>query len=353
MVKYAQDRVLFLDILRIVGLFAVILIHSTFPYGEKIFQDRPYDWWMANIYSAIARWSVPIMIMISGALLLNPKKDDTISIFFKKRFNRIFIPIMFWSIFYMIWNGTVQISEVTTILSNLIKANVNFHLWFVYLIMGLYIATPILRIFIKNADKIYIEYFIIIWIISNISTYSRMRYDIGLGVEISFFTGFIGYYILGYYLANIDNDSYINKNMSIKYLIYILSLLGIFISIFGTYILISEQNVLDQFFYNYLSPNVMVTSIGIFIFFKNIDWKKIKIFENPKIYSAIIEISTLTFGIYLVHALILLILRDMDINFILAFGPIIGIPLLAIITSIVSYSLVKTLFSMPILRHIV
>ncbi len=346
-----KDRILFLDIIRIIAIFAVILIHSTYPMGERIDQDKIYNWWVANIYGALSRWSVPIMIMTSGALLLSPHKDESMSIFFKKRFNKIFIPIIFWSVFYMIWNAGNAVSKetnlhISTVLLNLVTGSVNYHLWFVYLIMGLYIFTPVLRIYIKNADNIHIEYFIFMWIISIINAYTKMRYNIGLGVELGFFTGFVGYYILGYYLTNVDLEK------KYKNLIYVLSVLGAFVTIFGTYVLTKETNLLDQSYYGYLSPNVMVMSIGIFVFVKNIDWKKSKIFDNLKVNNAITKISNLSFGIYLIHVLVLLILYK-NLELVSIFGPIIGIPMLALIVMLISYLSIKIIYSVPILKYIV
>ena len=342
-----KNRILFLDILRIMSIFAVILIHSIYPLGERIDQTIIFDWWIANIYGATSRWSVPIMVMISGALLLNSKKDESIPIFFKKRVSRIFVPILFWSVFYMFWNGIDL--QMSTIMLNFITGQVNFHLWFVFLIMGLYLTTPILRIYIKNADEIHVEYFIFFWIVSIINTYMKTRYGIGTGIEIGFFTGFIGYYILGYYLTNIDFDK------KYKNLIYILSISGAFITTFGTYILTKDTNLLDQSYYSYLSPNVMVMSIGIFIFFKNIDWKKIEIFNNLKIIDVITKMSILSFGAYLIHALILSILANNLIGskLILLLGPIIGIPLYALIVMLISYLLVEIIDNVPILKYII
>ncbi len=341
-----HGRILFLDILRILAIFAIILVHSIYSLGETIDQTKIYSWWITNMYCTISRWSVPIMIMISGTLLLSPQRDESISIFFKKRLNRIFIPLLFWSIFYMVWNRFSDETDlqILTALLDIVTGNVNYHLWFLYLIIGLYISTPILRIFIKNANNVHIEYFIFIWIISIINTYMKTRHNIGIGIEMGFFTGFIGYYILGYYLVNTDFDK------KYKNLIYILAFLGVLITMFGTYVLTKEANFLNQSFYDYLSPNVMAMSIGIFIFFKNIDWKNSKIFNNLTINNVIVKMSTLSFGVYLIHALILSVLRTDLITF---FGPIIGVPLLALTTILVSYFLVKIIYNIPILKHII
>ena len=116
------------------------------------------DWVVANLYDSVSRWSVPVMVMISGLLLLDPQKEYPIKIFFKKRFNKILIPLVFWSIVYTIWKyktGIIawQPLPAGLILKSFIDGTVFYHLWFVYMIIGLYISTPILRIFIKHATR--------------------------------------------------------------------------------------------------------------------------------------------------------------------------------------------------------
>lgn len=60
-------------------------------------------WWISNVYDSISRWGVPVFVMVSGALLLDTSKQEGILTFYKKRLSKIFIPIIFWTAFYLFW----------------------------------------------------------------------------------------------------------------------------------------------------------------------------------------------------------------------------------------------------------
>ncbi|MDQ6971139.1 MAG: acyltransferase family protein, partial [Mariprofundaceae bacterium] len=83
---------IWLDNSRVLAVFAVILVHvsdgfvSHYPMGSEY-------WWIGNIYDSAVRWCVPVFVMISGALLLDPAKHENLNTFYRKRFSRICIPI--------------------------------------------------------------------------------------------------------------------------------------------------------------------------------------------------------------------------------------------------------------------
>src|SRR3546814_13654277 len=60
------------------------------------------QWWASNFDDSLTRSCVPVFLMISGVLLLG--KQETLAVFFRKRFARILPPLLFWSLFYMSWN---------------------------------------------------------------------------------------------------------------------------------------------------------------------------------------------------------------------------------------------------------
>jgi surface polysaccharide O-acyltransferase-like enzyme len=100
------------DLIRTVAIFLVILVHATmFPYSVMGTMTAPaeFDWWTTNVYGAIANLSVPLFVMLSGVLLLNPAKaDEPLDVFFKKRFARIGLPMIFWTIGYFAWGYFVH-----------------------------------------------------------------------------------------------------------------------------------------------------------------------------------------------------------------------------------------------------
>src|ERR1700743_2355755 len=85
--------------LRLIALYAVIVLHCTAPVLR--FDKVPLaDWWVADFYKGLVRFAVPVFVMITGALLLHKKYE--IGNFLKKRLLRVVVPFLFWSLVY-IW----------------------------------------------------------------------------------------------------------------------------------------------------------------------------------------------------------------------------------------------------------
>lgn len=88
---------------RVIAILAVVLLHvsSRVVMWSELGSN---DWWYANLYDSLVRWCVPVFVMISGALLLSPEKAEPLGLFYKKRASRILFPLVFWSLFYMLWD---------------------------------------------------------------------------------------------------------------------------------------------------------------------------------------------------------------------------------------------------------
>ena len=70
-----KERLVYLDWLRLFATFMVVTIHVSAPYVGIPYYDAPTSWLGANFYEAISRASVPLFVMISGALLLSDGRE--------------------------------------------------------------------------------------------------------------------------------------------------------------------------------------------------------------------------------------------------------------------------------------
>lgn len=70
----APRRVIYFDVLRVLATFAVIVLHLSAQHwaDTDVFSNA---WLAFNLYGGIVRWSVPIFVMISGALFLGRDTD--------------------------------------------------------------------------------------------------------------------------------------------------------------------------------------------------------------------------------------------------------------------------------------
>ena len=264
-----------------------------------------HNWEVFNFYNSIVRWSVPEFFMISGVLFLN--KSSSIKKLFKKNIMKIGISYIFWSLVYCIKDKFIKDIKLNDFILNFIDGH--YHLWFLFNINVLYMMVPFLLLIVK--DKVILNYFLILSFIStfifqNIILYSKYFIKKNI-IEImekiysklnnKHISGNIFYFILGYYLNKVNT-----KNIKLEIIIYFFGLIGmIFTAKISSY-LSHKKKIRIKDFYSTYSIHVLFQSISIFIFFKNY-FNNLRF--NKKYKKIIKNLGKYTFGIYLIHALVL------------------------------------------------
>lgn len=288
-----------INFLRVVATFAVVLLHTTSPV--IVFSNDPasYGWWAANGINASMRWCVPIFVMVSGALLLEPRAAESTARFYAKRARRVLVPILFWSLVYLMIPAVKGQLTLKTVLALLLRGEPHYHLWFLYMILGLYAITPLLRTYVKSASTTQTGYLILaIFVIGGII---GLLNNIGFINTNSVFTRFIpyiGYFLCGYHLK---------KAGQFKMGSYLLAGVIIAASLLtaaGTGCMVIHYQVERgwRFFYDYFSPAVILSSLGVFLLARD------RLKMHRAIAAAVEWITPTTFGIYLLHPLILMLL---------------------------------------------
>lgn len=346
-----SNRIVYLDVLRLIACFSVIMVHSCAQYFVK--DIGSFNFWVGNIFDGLARIGVPLFIMISGALMLDKNYQFSTQKLIK-HIIRMIVFFAFWSVFYCFMFkivGSIIIKhesiDIINIIGSLIKGH--YHLWFVYLIIGLYLIVPLLRLWVNDTNKKYVEYFIILsiiftyiipQIISIGSNYSNLFEYINDIIEnnlsLKYVGGFTTYFILGWYINN-----YELKN---KRIIYILGLFGVLITIMGTYILsITTGKALNM--YENLYINVLFQTVAVFVIIKDK-------FKNMHTNNIINSISKCSLGMYAIHALIVTIMyriiEKVNIDFAL-----INIPVVFIVSVVFAYLISFILSKIPVLKKVV
>lgn len=310
--------------LRILATFSVILIHISGPEVVKFGKISNFDWNVANFYDSISRYAVPIFFMISGALLLG--KTFEIKDFLKNRLGKIIPPFLFWSLFYSLVNRYFFTHEAFN-LSKVVKDvfyGSEYHLWFVYVLIGLYLIAPIFQKWIQFSKKNELQYFLIIWIITLLLTIPGVAIYFPK-INFIYFSGFLGYFILGYYLKNHVKCP--------NWITYILIFIGVTITIFGTYYFTHQSNKFYDYFYEYLSINALLVSVGVFLLFNKIEN------VNEKIKPMMSNLNECSFGIYLIHPFIINILAILGV-FSYSINPIFDILITSLVCFILSFIVV-------------
>ncbi len=295
----ATKNFVWADNLRVLATVSVIVQHvaanTLNPYNNNI---TTY-WWIASIYDGLTRFCVPVFIILTGALLLH--KEYNLGDFLKIKFSRIVLPFLFWSIIYIAFeinsratNRYVPFSEISETAFTMLRTGSAYHMWYIYVIIGLYLFIPILGKWIRNATENEILYFLGIWFIVVLFNQPYISvFNLRPNVDLTYFSGFIGYLVLGYYL----NTKKFKNTQKVNLVGLLLFLVGNFVTIYGYYYT-CRGGVTNNMFYDYLAPNVIAVAIGTFLLFKNYDFKS----KTSKI---VAFLSKYSYGIYLVHILIL------------------------------------------------
>lgn len=159
-----QKREVSYDLLRAVSCTEVVILHvaSEYVMSENLGIVHAGDWLSASFWRIVTNLAVPSFVMLSGAFLLR-SENDNFSAFYGKNLKKILFPTMLFSLLYVIWNYIkiwmtdllgwgIAISGKDDYLSPL-RDWINGHpcvpMWYMYMLIGLYLITPVL-VMVKN-----------------------------------------------------------------------------------------------------------------------------------------------------------------------------------------------------------
>jgi surface polysaccharide O-acyltransferase-like enzyme len=342
------------DLIRTIAIGLVVVLHASNEALQASSVPLPY-WWTAIVYKSLALSCVPLFVMLSGALLLQPEKlDEPIRVFLKKRMSRIGLAFVFWNIVYLAWG--FYITNVPVTLNNVVQGIVKdlftgawYQFWFIYLIIGLYLVTPILRVIISHGNPRITRYLIAIWF-SGVAIIPLIQLALGYTLDAGVFVigGFVGYFVMGDYLKKITLRS------ALLYGLLIASFVG---TMFGVWLMTYPLSSLVQnnYFLGYLTVNVIVGSVALFLILLKVkpDWPGT---NHPASRQVVQAISKNTLPIFLFHVIILETLERGLLGFKISFttlNPIIEIPLLAALTFFITLGLVLLMRRVPLLKKLI
>ena len=335
-----SQRVVYLDILRIIATFAVIFLHVSCREYYSAFIS--YDWYLAVFNGSLVRWAVPIFVMISGALFLNPAKEIPFKDLLTQKVFRLLKIYLFWWIFY-----SVVMSSCSLLFGDTIGLPFSydflmprFHLWFLPMLMGIYLLIPFLRKI--AADESLLRFALILWLVYLTGSFFMVIKipQISPLFAMNIVVGHTGYFLLGYYLSKV---SITDKQRKV---IYLLGVLGFILTIAGNVILSIHDGKSNDQFLDTLSVFVVFMAAALFVFIKEISPK----IEN-KTARFVEYVRYDLFGIYLTHALWLTVLNRAVLRNLC--NQAITIPLIAIAVLVLSLYTTKLIRKIPFLKKFV
>ncbi|WP_168429555.1 MULTISPECIES: acyltransferase [unclassified Microbacterium] len=153
----APQRRWALDVLRIVSVIGVVAIHV---FGNMVGNDAVHGsarWWGAVVVDLGFVWVVPVFVMISGALILEPRQyAKGPADFYRRRLLRLGPAFVFWPLFYVFVVSSVmagRLADWRGFLLGVVDGRSYTHLYFLWLIVGLYVAAPVLAAFLRDGGR--------------------------------------------------------------------------------------------------------------------------------------------------------------------------------------------------------
>ena len=303
------ERVVFLDYLRVIACFMVVLVHACEFYylGDGGIEFRlPGDrMWVAWIDGAL-RESVPLFVMASSYLLV-PLEMST-EAFMKRRFVRVFVPFAIWSVLYAVipvLTGSVE-GDVAERLGRLLYTfnGDSGHLWFIYMLIGVYLIMPVISPWLRQVGKREELAFLGVWGVTTLWGYLHPALGDIWGKALwndfhalYYFSGFIGYVVLAHYIREHVRWS-LRKSAAVAVPLiavgYVITA-GVFYIHTGE----SADYAYGEQSWNFCTINVAMMTLGCFLLMRHIGstagW----------IYRPVRSISRVSYGIYLMHIFVL------------------------------------------------
>lgn len=328
-----------IDIIKIIATFAVITIHLS-GYGLYEFEIGSFGWISAAFWDTITRFAVPSFLMCTGALMLSPERDLPIKRLIRSYFLRILIILLFWAFAYrlVLGAGTAYLNGegfsykiITDSVYDVLMFRHHTHLYYLQLLLLCYILLPPIRHYVKTADDKLLDYTallfaslaIVLPTLFMFFPFSQIGDFIKLyGINMTYRA--VGYMFFGYYL-------YRKPPNPSRLWIYIVSFVIGFALVFGlTWFLSLRSGSVYTDILGGMTLGPLLMSYGLF--------EAVRVLSlGREASSRLVYISSLTFGIYLIHHFFVMAFRQFgfDVHFT---NPFFGIPLEVFAAFILSFA---------------
>lgn len=333
MISADRSRTVWIDWMRVTACFMVIIVHSTEPFylgGEGSLILTGSDAFWSSFFDSFVRACVPLFIVASSYLQF--PLHYSAGEFCRRRAVRILIPFVIWSIVYAcVWG------EPVSNFGNLLM-NFNYaagHLWFVYMLIGVYFLMPLLSPWAEKVGKKELQVYLGIWLFTTFIPLIRdWVSDASLAVTYGptgiprqalfplwgeaswngyglfyYMSGFIGYLLLGLYFRKFVGELSWKKTLTVAVPCW---LAGFAIAFFGFLRRVAETsggtfpaegiiNVAVYWETTWCNDTIGVALMAIawILLFKKIN-------AGGHFYQKVLlPVSKSSYGIYLAHLLVL------------------------------------------------
>jgi len=335
-VKESLAREYGMDTLRTVAALMVIALHCSASYfAANTSHMRSPDFIESDILESMLRVCVPLFVMISGRFLL--EKQSSAAAFYSRKMLRLIKLTAFWSAVYIAFKcAGILIQgmalDLPKIFTDLISGVPYYHLWYLFMLLGIYAVTPPLQKALRAIPERW--HF---WLAAGLMLF-------GMGLEyvdmilknhppfVLWFLKYIGFYLMGWVLR---------KRTGIPAVV----LLGGYLLCSAAVAVLTAYTIryfhYNIYFFSYASPFVGTGAVLLYLFFSETVQRE-NVFSRWARYS---------FGLYLIHPILLAILEIAGIF--TGSNAIFGIAAKTLLLVTITLPLAKLALRIPVLKDMV
>lgn len=327
--------------MRVSACLAVVLLHLCATIVMQPNQLGTVSWHLANLIDSATRWCVPVFVMLSGALLLDANKQTSPREFWTRRMNRLLPALIFWSAAYLAWRAFFwkQPLSLNTIALDLIAGRPYIHLYFLFLIAGLYLVTPFLATAATSLGSKQLGQAIMV--MAALALGANLADFLATSI-FTMFVPYIAYYFAGLYCVRVLSDRPGPYGLLLAGAIVMTTLLTAFlVSVKGL------DNHWSFYFYEDFSPTIMVMAVTVFMVL-------LRASISPTVQSVAQRLAPWTLGVYVAHPIIVELIRhSYHTRWPAMFDPLYYIPITFGATVALTFTTVALMQKVPILRRVV
>lgn len=332
-----------IDVLKTAAIVCVLTIHaSTGGYGSPI---GSVDWWSSLFWGCLTRAAVPLFLLCSGALMLDPHRRLSVRRLYTHHIWRLVAALFAWAMVYKIYDlieqGVFTWSHIVQALKEVFLFDHEFHLYYIPIMILVYVFLPVLRLIAKNATRQQFAYLLLLWFALGI-VYPVLRHYWPLRllpVSMDRFGLYQPYAAIGYAAAG-----YYLKTYPLPRRYCAVCAGAGFAMTFGlTTLLTMTHGELYALFLEGMTPGVCLLAIGIFGLLIGRQY-------GAKTCAAAYRLSKASFCIYLVHVLFNHLFRKCGLT-VAVLPCAASIPLLVLLNLALSYAVYLVLSRIPVVNR--
>ena len=301
-ISKGKTRIEYIEWLRVIAAFAVVGIHITMtqPNNYSVTQIGTSNYLILTSVYALVQWAVPVFLMISGGLLLHSQSITLDKV--KKYIIRMGCVLLLFGTAYALMElvfdeRTISLSMVYKAFIMTLEGKSWSHLWYLYVLIGIYIVLIPLKKFVDHSEKKEIYALIVALFFGNfVIPTVNILFELNIK-NLMVLTQYITYFMIGYVLAQAPTT----KRGGVFWItIYAVTVILKIIIQCVAVIKTGEGSDLflnDRFF-------TLFQAIAVYMFF-------MKVADGRKLNRFIKSIGTCSFGIYLIHPFFINLLYKM------------------------------------------